>query len=188
MSIKSASFVSSYLKPMKLFAFILSFVASGFLVCNLHAQEDNHFSFIEEFGVVPDELIGGPRVNYMQGKDGFIGLAFNLGWHESDYLPAKHLGFAVGTDLRLSKSLLMAPKVTLEYRYYIGIVRVGYLCYTDFGQRPDNRISAEIGISLLSFIDLTYAHTFGFNDRNPYNLGNDYINLTISLPLIMENK
>lgn len=172
---------------MKSVVFVISFVVSIFLVCNLYAQEEDRFSLIEELSVNPDELIGGPRVNYMQGKDGFIGLAFNLGWHESDYIPVKHFGFAVGTDIRLSKSLLMAPKITLEYRYYIGILRVGYLCYTDFGRKLDNRISAEIGFSLFSFIDLTYVHTFGFNN-DPFNLGNDYFNLTLSLPLIMENR
>ncbi|WP_430405014.1 hypothetical protein [Fluviicola sp.] len=151
-----------------------------------NAQRERNYFSIRELGVKPDGLIGGPRINYMQGKDGFAGLAFNLGWHESDFLPLKHFGFAVGSDIRLSSPLVIAPKITMEYLYYFGLLRVGYLCYTDFGRKFENRISAEIGISLLSFADLTYVHTFGFNN-NPFNLGNDYVNLTISLPLIMTN-
>lgn len=150
-----------------------------------HAQDSDHFR-IRELGVSPDDLIGGPRINYMQGKDGFLGLAFNLGWHETGYLPLKHVGFAIGSDIKLSNSFLMAPKITLEYRYLIGIVKVGYLYYTDFNRKFENRISAEFGVSLLSFADLTYVHTFGFNN-NPFNLGNDYFNLTISLPLIIKS-
>ncbi|WP_343747079.1 hypothetical protein [Fluviicola sp.] len=147
-------------------------------------QAQSRESFGEEFGIDPDFRIGGLRVNYMQGKDGFVGGAFHFGWHETEYLPFKHVGFAVGSDFRLSKDLLMAPKVTLEYGYYFGVIRAGYLCYTDWNGRTDNRISAEIGFSLLSFVDLTYIHTFGFN-HNPFNLGNDYVNLTINVPFIM---
>ncbi len=161
------------------FLFSLTFSA-------VNAQRERNYFSIRELGVSPNSLIGGPRFNYMQGKDGFVGLAFNLGWHEEDFLPLKHIGFAVGTDIRLLGPLVMAPKVTLEYNYYFGIVRVGYLYYTDFSRKFENRISAEIGVSLLSFVDLTYVHTFGFNN-DPFNLGNDYFNLTISLPLIIKN-
>jgi hypothetical protein len=96
---------------MKLLVLILLFGVWGFY---LQAQENDRFSLIEELRMAPDYLFSGPRINYMQGKDGFIVLAFNLGWHETGYLPIKHFGFAVGTDLKLSKSLLMAPKVALE--------------------------------------------------------------------------
>lgn len=164
-------------------AFIFSLVSFSF--SSIHAQYSDHFS-IRELGVSPDDLLGGPRVNYMQGKDGFLGLAFNLGWHETGYLPLKHVGFAIGSDIKLSNAFLVAPKITLEYRYFIGIVRLGYLYYTDFSRKFENRLSAEIGFSLLSFADLTYVHTFGFNN-NPFNLGNDYFNLTISIPLIMKS-
>ncbi|WP_300357040.1 hypothetical protein [Fluviicola sp.] len=159
---------------------ILIFLFFGLALNKVSAQ--NAF---RELVVSPDDLIGGPRINYMQGKDGFLGLAFNLGWHETGYLPLKHVGFAIGSDIKLSNSLLMAPKITLEYRYLVGIVRLTYLYYTDFNRTFENRVSAEIGFSLLGFADLTYAHTFGFNN-DPFNLGNDYFNLTISFPLIMK--
>lgn len=162
---------------------ILTCLIFAIIGCSAPLFAQERFSDAEKLSVVPDELLGGPRINYMQGKDGFIGAAFHLGWHETDYLPIKHFGFAVGSDFRLSKNLLMAPKISLEYGYYFGVIRVGYLCYTDFGRKLDNRLSAEIGLSLLSFVDLTYVHTFGFNN-NPFNLGNDYFNLTISLPLV----
>lgn len=157
-----------------------------FLLFGLAPNEIRAQSFFRELVVDPDDLIGGPRINYMQGKDGFVGLAFNLGWNETGYLPLKHIGFAIGSDIKLSNSFLMAPKVTLEYRYLIGIVRLGYLYYTDFNRKFENRVSAEIGFSLIGFADLTYVHTFGFNN-DPFNLGNDYLNLTISFPLIIKS-
>lgn len=160
--------------------YVLLFLLIFPVIGKVQAQSRN--SFRKEFGIDSDLLLAGLRVNYMQGKDGFVGGAFHMGWHETNYLPVKHVGFAVGSDFKLAKDLLMAPKVTLEYGYYIGVIRVGYLCYTDLNGRTDNRISAEIGVSLLSFIDLTYVHTFGFN-RNPFNLGNDYFNFTMSIPL-----
>jgi hypothetical protein len=169
---------------MKLLVLLVSFGAWGFC---LKAQENNRFSLIEELRVAPDDLFGGPRINYMQGKDGFVGLAFNLGWHETGYLPIKHFGFAVGADLKLSKSFLMAPKVAVEYRYYILVARLGYMYYTDFDQQFDHRVPAEIGLSFLGFVDLTYVHTFR-SEKNPFNLGNDYINLTVSVPLIIRNR
>lgn len=165
---------------------ICSFVVLSVIFNKVTAQRERNYFSIRELGVEPNALIGGPRVNYMQGKDGFLGAAFNLGWHESDFLPLKHFGFAIGSDIKLSNSLLVAPKVTLEYLYYIAIIRVGYLYYTDFSRKFENRLSAEIGVSLFSFADLTYVHTFGFNN-NPFNLGNDYVNLTISIPLIIRD-
>jgi hypothetical protein len=173
------------LKPMKNLL-IYSFIILSIAFNKATAQHKRSYFSLRELGVKPDELIGGPRLNYMQGKDGFLGAAFNLGWHESDFLPLKHFGFAIGSDIKLSNSLLVAPKVTLEYLYYIGIIRVGYLYYTDFTRKFENRLSAEIGVSLLSFVDLTYVHTFGFNN-NPFNLGNDYVNLRISIPLIIRD-
>ncbi len=149
------------------------------------AQEKKRFSLKEEFGVDLDELNAGPRINYMQGKDGFLGLAFQVGWHETQYVPEKHFGFAVGSDFKFSRNFLMAPKVVLEYRYYVGIIRLGYLCYTNFGRNVDNRLSAEIGFSFLSIAELSYVHTFGFS-ANPFNLGSDYFNFTISIPVIMK--
>jgi hypothetical protein len=146
-------------------------------------RERNYFG---DLRVEPDGITGGPRINYMQGDEGFAGLAFNLNWHELAILPIKHVGFAVGADIRLSAPLIVAPKITLEYLYYFMLVRVGYLCYTDFGRKVDNRISAEIGISLFGFVDVTYVHTFGL-DNNPFNLGNNYVNLTISVPLIIKD-
>lgn len=146
------------------------------------AQEKKHRSF-KDWGINPDQVWAGPRINYMQGKDGFAGLAFHLNWHEvEEIIPFRHVGFAVGSDFKLSPSFLMAPKVTVEYRFLIGIIRTGYSCYTDFGRSVDHRISAEIGLSLFSFADLTYVHTFGFNN-NPFNLGNDYVNFTVTIPL-----
>ena len=150
------------------------------------AQRERNYFSIGDLGVKPDGIMGGPRINYMQGTDGFAGLAFNLNWHELGILPIKHVGFAVGADIRLSAPLIMAPKITLEYFYYFVVMRAGYLCYTDFGRKLDNRISAEVGISLFGFVDVTYMHTFGLNN-NPFNLGNDYVNLTVSLPLIMKD-
>lgn len=149
-----------------------------------YAQDKKRLNSEMMPGVDMDGLFAGLRINYAQGKDGFIGFAYHMSGQEmEDFLPLKHIGFAVGMDLRLSSVFLAAPKINLEYRYYIGIARVGYLCYTDFRGRPDNRISAEIGFSFFTLADLTYVHTFGFGN-NPFNLGNDYINLTISIPLI----
>lgn len=163
-----------------------------FLFCLLNfcglsraVAQTGHFSLRDELGVAPDELIGGPRINYMQGNASFIGLAFYLGWHEVGYVPMKHFGFALGSDLRLSKSALIAPKFTAEYRYYFFLGRVGYAGYTDFHQRLDNRITTELGLTLYGFIDLTYMHLFGFSG-NRYGLGNDYINFTVNLPLLMK--
>lgn len=169
---------------IRIMNFLLFAISSTFF-STMNAQEKPRFSFTEEFGVDFDELAAGPRINYMQGKDGFLGLAFNVGWHETEYVPSKHIGFAIGSDFKLSKSFLMAPKVVLEYRYYLGILRLGYLYYTDFGREADHRLSAEIGFSFLSFGELSYVHTFGFNN-NPFNLGSDYFNLTISIPVIMK--
>ena len=164
---------------------LITFLFAMNSILPVRAQE-SRFSFADEFGVALDEFTAGPRVNYMQGKDGFIGLAFNAGWHETGYVPMKHFGFAIGSDFKLSRDFLMAPKVVLEYRYYIGIVRAGYMCYTDFAGRADNRLSAEVGLSLFSIAEISYIHTFG-SSANPFNLGNDYFNLTISIPVIMKS-
>ncbi|MNK12800.1 hypothetical protein D3C87_308760 [compost metagenome] len=159
----------------------------GLFFCLSVSTGQAQIRLVKELRVAPDLVLGGPRINYMQGKDGFIGLAFNLGWHETNYFPVKHFGFAFGTDFKLSNSLLMAPKATLEYRYYFGVARLGYLHYTDLKGWFENRVSAEIGLSLLSFVEFTYVHTFG-SEKNPFNLGNDYFNLTVSIPLIIRNK
>lgn len=129
-----------------------------------------------------DTFLIGVRVNYTQGKYGFLGGSATCMWHEIGYVPESHIGFATGMDFRLTKSLLAAPKVTFEYRYVVGVVRIGYTCFTDFKSGFDHRISAEIGFSLLSFLDITYLHSFG-SARNPFSLGNDYFNLVATIPL-----
>lgn len=129
-----------------------------------------------------DTFLVGARVNYMQGKYGFLGCSGTFMWHEVGYVLESHLGFSAGMDFRLTKSTVYAPKIAFEYRYLIGIVRVGYSYYSDFKSDFDHRISAEIGISLLSFLDITYLHSFG-SARNPFHLGNDYLNITATIPL-----
>lgn len=149
-----------------------------------HAQDKKRFNLETLTGVDVNGLFAGPRMNYAQGKDGFLGFAFHMSLQEKeDFLPLEHIGFAVGIDFRLSHTFLAAPKINLEYRYNIGIARIGYLCYTDFHGKLDNRFSAEIGFSFFTLADLTYVHTFGFSN-NPFNMGNDYVNLTISISLM----
>ncbi len=91
---------------MKLLVLLLLFGVWGFY---LQAQENDRFSLIEELRVAPDDLFGGPRINY------------------------------------------------------------------------------EIVLSFLGFVNLTYVQTFG-SEKNPFNLGNDYVNLTVSVPLIIRNR
>nr|WP_294857911.1 hypothetical protein [uncultured Fluviicola sp.] len=129
-----------------------------------------------------DTFLVGARVNYMQGKYGFLGCSGTFMWHEVGYVLESHLGFSAGMDFRLTKSMVYAPKIAFEYRYLIGVARVGYAYYSDFKSDFDHRISAEIGLSLLSFIDITYLHSFG-SARNPFHLGNDYVNITATIPL-----
>ena len=129
-----------------------------------------------------DTFLVGVRVNYIQGKYGFLGCSGTFMWHEVGYVLESHFGFSAGMDFRLTKSMVYAPKITFEYRYLIGITRVGYSYYSDFKSEADHRISAEIGISLLSFLDITYLHSFG-SERNPFHLGNDYLNITATIPL-----
>lgn len=129
-----------------------------------------------------DTFLVGARVNYTQGKYGFLGLSGTCMWHEVGYVLESHLGFAAGMDFRLTKAMVYAPKVTFEYRYLIGVVRVGYHYFTDFKSDFEHRISAEIGISLLSFLDITYLHSFG-SSRNPFQLDSNYLNVTATIPL-----
>ncbi len=129
-----------------------------------------------------DTFFVGARINYTQGKYGFLGCSGTFMWHEVGYVLESHLGFSAGMDFRLTKSVVYAPKFTFEYRYLIGIVRVGYHYFTDFKSDFEHRISAEIGISLLSFLDITYLHSFG-SSRNPFQLGSNYLNVTATIPL-----
>ena len=99
-----------------------------------------------------------------------------------DNLAVKHWGLAVGSDFKLSRNFLMVPQVSLEYRCYPIVARMGYLCYTDFG-RMDQRLSAEIGVSFFGLMDLTYLRTFSFGN-NPFHLGNNYFALRITTPIV----
>ncbi|MNK12802.1 hypothetical protein D3C87_308780 [compost metagenome] len=123
----------------------------------------------------------GPRINYIQGKYGFLGCSGAFMWHNVHYIFESHIGFSAGMDFRLTKSPVYVPKVTFEYRYLIGVARVGYNYLTDFKSDLEHRISAEIGLSLFGFLDLTYLHSFG-SDRNPFQLEANYLNLTATIP------
>jgi len=129
-----------------------------------------------------DTFFVGPRINYTQGKYGFLGASASFAWHEIGYAPQSHLGFSAGMDFRLTKSMVYAPKITFEYRYLIGVVRAGYHYFTDFKSEFEHRFSAEIGLSLLSFLDITYLHSFG-SKRNPFQLEGSYLNVTATIPL-----
>lgn len=126
----------------------------------------------------------GPRINYMQGKYGFLGVSAAFMWHNIGYIPESHIGFSTGMDIRLTKSMVYAPKITVEGRYTIFLARVGYSYFTDFKSDFEHRISTEIGLSLMSFLDITYLHSFG-SKQNPFGLNDDYLNLTLTIPLNM---
>lgn len=126
----------------------------------------------------------GPRINYLQGKYGFLGASAAFMWHNIGYIPESHIGFSAGMDFRLTKSTIYAPKITVEGRYTFFLARVGYTYFTDFKSDFEHRISTEIGLSLISFLDITYLHSFG-SERNPFGLNEDYLNLTLTIPLNM---
>ncbi|WP_343634602.1 hypothetical protein [Fluviicola sp.] len=183
---------------MKLSGNVLFFliVLSWFLSTGSHAQTDR---FSEGSGLPAasresvirsmrihngyfDTFWTGPRVSYMQGKHGFLGVSGAFMWHNIGYIPEAHIGFAAGMDFRLTKSAVYVPKLTFEGRYAVFLARVGYSYLTDFKSDSEHRFSAEIGFSLLSFLDITYLHSFG-SKRNPFGLNNDYFNLTVTIPL-----
>ncbi len=124
----------------------------------------------------------GPRINYTHGKYGFLGCSGAFMWHEVGYIFESHIGFSAGMDFRLSKSTVYVPKVTVEYRYLIGVVRVGYSYFTDFKSAFEHRFSSEIGFSVFGFLDITYMHSFG-SKRNPFDLESGYLNITATIPL-----
>lgn len=134
-----------------------------------------------DYGVFSTFFVG-PRINYTQGKYGFLGASGAFMWHNIGYIFESHIGFSAGMDVRVTKSMVYAPKITVEGRYLIGVARVGYSYLTDFKSDFEHRISAEIGFSLFGFVDLTYLHSFG-SDRNPFQLENSYLNLTATIPL-----
>ena len=184
---------------MKLPLIVLSFlIASSFLLKqnSVYAQTDDAFSEPSKPVAAPinntqrlsldygkfNEFLVGARVNYTQGNYGFLGCSATFMWHDISYILESHIGFSAGIDFRLTKSMVYAPKIIVEYRYLIGIVRVGYSCFSNFKSDYEHRVSAEIGFSLLSFLDITYLHSFG-SRRNPFQLGNDYLNITATIPL-----
>jgi hypothetical protein len=137
-----------------------------------------HEGFSNAFGW--NMIFLGPRVNYMPGNKSFIGIACPVNFQSVDYILNSHFGLAVGMDIKLRKELLLAPKISVEYRYQLFLARMGYLYYTDL-EAHDHAVFGEVGISVMSFIDLTYVHVF--HDRNPFDLGADYFNLTLTLGL-----
>ncbi|WP_294672961.1 hypothetical protein [uncultured Fluviicola sp.] len=145
---------------------------------SIHTVSKKDFRKLGKF----DSFLTGPRINYTQGKHGFLGLSGSFMWHEVGYVFQSHIGFAAGMDLRLTKSMVYAPKFTFEYRYVIGLVRVGYYYFTDLKSDFEHRVSAEIGLSFFSFLDITYLHSFG-SSGNPFHLDSDYLNFTATIPL-----
>lgn len=130
-----------------------------------------------------DEFRVGARINFAQGKYGYLGAAFPLTWNAMYGWPILHIGITPGMDINVSGSTtIFVPKISIEYQYLIGIARVGYQYFTDFSSRYENRVFLEAGLSFFSFFDVTYLHSFGFNG-NPFNQGNGYFNLTLTLPI-----
>lgn len=182
---------------MKLLFSVLFFLILG-KQSSVYAQTD---AFSENFGSLPvsetrispvskdkerygtfNTFLVGPRINYIQGKYGFLGCSGAFMWHDINYIMESHLGFSAGMDFRLTKSTVYVPKVALEYRYFIFVARVGYTYFTDFRTDFEHRISAEIGLSLFGFLDVTYLHSFG-SERNPFHLENDHLTITATIPL-----
>lgn len=87
----------------------------------------------------------------------------------------------MGVDLRLSKTIVYAPKFVVEAEICPGILRAGYQYYTESGMRSDHRILAEVGLSIY-LIDITYLHTFSLSG-DPFKLGNDYLSVTCTFPI-----
>jgi hypothetical protein len=187
---------------MKLPVILLSFLITLCCLANqngVYAQTDTisedwkHLSNFDSVPPIPqkitrqysrtfDSFLVGPRINYTQGKYGFLGASASFAWHETGYVFESHIGISAGMDFRLTKSMVYAPKINVEYRYLIWVARVGYHYFTDFKSDSEHRISAEIGLSLLSFLDITYLHSFG-SSRNPFQLNADYLNITATIPL-----
>ena len=135
--------------------------------------------FFNEF----DEFWVGGRINFSQGKYGYLGLALPLTWNTMYGWPILHIGISPGMDINISGSTAVyAPKISIEAQYLFGIGRVGYQYFTDFSSRHENRLFLEAGLTFFSFFDITYLHSLGF-DGNPLNLGSGYFNLTFTLPI-----
>lgn len=163
--------------------------ADQFVQTDLESALQFSDSHVSEPGSKEGRLTGyfdtfwvGPRINYIQGKYGFLGCSAAFMWHNIGYLPESHIGFSPGMDFRLTKSTVYAPKITFEARYIFFLARVGYSYLTDFKSDFEHRISTEIGLSLLSFLDITYLYSFG-SVRNPFGLNNHYLNVTVTIPV-----
>src|SRR5690606_31636460 len=103
------------------------------------------------------------RGNYMMGKYNYVGGSVPFLWVSKGYgIPAQHIGFSVGFDVKVSGSeKVYAPKAAFEYRFFLLVARTGYCYYSDFGSRSEHRLFAEVGLSALGFLDVTYVHSFG---------------------------
>ena len=86
------------------------------------------------------------RINYIQGRYGYLGVAIPFTWNDIRDAPIPHIGFAAGIDLRLSKTLIYAPKFVVEAQIFPAIIRVGYQYYSDSDSHFDNRFLCVIGL------------------------------------------
>ena len=135
--------------------------------------------FFDDF----DEFWFGARLNYSQGKQGYIGLSFPLTWNTMYGWPIIHAGITPGMDINVSGSTtIYVPKISIEYQYALVIVRIGYQHFNDFVSRSENRLFLETGFTFFSFFDITYLHSFGF-DGNPFNQSGSYLNVTATIPI-----
>jgi hypothetical protein len=107
-------------------------------------------------------------------------------FHDIGYVPAADYGISAGMDVRLSGPLLLAPKITAEYRYVFVVARGGYQYCTDLEQH-EHIPFIEFGLSYFGFVDLTYMRALPQNgDR--FNLGIHYFNATFTWPITIYSR
>lgn len=130
-----------------------------------------------------DEFWVGARVNYTQGKHGYVGIGIPFSWNETYGVTLSHFSITPGFDVRISYPVMVyAPKISIEYQLFFAVARGGYQRFTDFASRHEDRLFVEAGFSFFSLMDITYLHSFGFNG-NPFNHGNSYLNIALTVPL-----
>jgi len=92
------------------------------------------------------------------------------------------VGYKAGTEFSLKDKFFIAPKVGIEFDYAFISAKASFINYTDF-KHYEPKITPEIGLSALGFVNFTYGYNISLTSRRMENVPTHRLSLTINIPL-----
>jgi hypothetical protein len=92
------------------------------------------------------------------------------------------MGFRIGSEFSLNDNFFIAPKVGAEFNFFFISAKMSLINYTDF-KHYEPKITPEIGLSIVGFLNFTYGYNIPLSQRRMENVPTYRFSVILNIPL-----